>query len=427
MTELSSVMSGFSGAALCLISLFLVIGQLRAVYRLSGSGRKGMFALSACNLIFGFMLFTMLMDFARYTEKPEMHGALLAFQKSLYHMPWLICAAAEAASAVILGICLIAAARHRSSHLSADDIREAINRMPEGIAVSATDGTVLLSNLKMNELNRLLTGRALYNIGRLWQTVTEGGEEQSGRYLIPTAKGSVWMFAREPLLIGEREYSRLTASDVTERYRIIEELRRNNAHLLELRSRMKAVTDLSGDMFIAQEESAARVALHNQLGQVLLMCRHYFEHEQDSDPVMVYMTTRQMNLFLLGEAEEPIREQGDDLQQALSMTQSIHVKAELTGGVPQNETARGILAMAIRECAANTVKHAEGDTLYADIQRKGSDFVFTLKNNGKAPKDVVTESGGLLSLRKSVEAAGGEMRIESLPHFILTIRIHSNG
>ena len=210
---------------------------------------------------------------------------------------------------------------------------------------------------------------------------------------------------------------------MTERYRIIEELRRNNAHLMELRSRMKAVSDLSGDMFIVQEESAARVALHNQLGQMLLMCRHYFEHEQDSDPAMVYMTARQMNLFLLGEAEEPVRVHGDDLQQALAMTQSIHVKVGITGDVPQEQSAREILSMAIRECAANTVKHAEGDSLTVDIVREDQSVVFILTNNGISPKTVITESGGLLSLRNSVESAGGEMLIESQPRFILTVRI----
>ena len=39
------------------------------------------------------------------------------------------------------------------------------------------------------------------------------------------------------------------------------------------------------------------------------------------------------------------------------------------------------------------------------------------------PKQKIEESGGLLALRKEVEAAGGEMIVDSLPEFRLTIRL----
>ena len=45
----------------------------------------------------------------------------------------------------------------------------------------------------------------------------------------------------------------------------------------------------------------------------------------------------------------------------------------------------------------------------------------TVTNNGRPPKGPVAESGGLLSLRRSAEAAGGQMRIQSLPAFSLTL------
>ncbi|MBQ2203921.1 MAG: ATP-binding protein, partial [Oscillospiraceae bacterium] len=67
------------------------------------------------------------------------------------------------------------------------------------------------------------------------------------------------------------------------------------------------------------------------------------------------------------------------------------------------------------------VKHAEGDRLFAAITRTAAGTVMTVTNNGRPPKGPVAESGGLLSLRRSAEAAGGQMRIQSLPAFSLTL------
>ena len=208
---------------------------------------------------------------------------------------------------------------------------------------------------------------------------------------------------------------------MTERYRVTEELKVKNAHLQEIRRRMQAVSDLSGDMFVAQEEAAARAALHNQLGQVLLMGRHYLEHPDDTDANLVYITTTQMNSFLLGEYKEPTRHKDDLLTEVLWMARSIGVTVDINGSLPEQASARTILAHAIQECAANCVKHAKGDRLMVTI----SDKEIVITNNGKPPKGEIAESGGLLSLRRSAEEAGGTMTVKSQPEFKLTIQLNS--
>ena len=105
------------------------------------------------------------------------------------------------------------------------------------------------------------------------------------------------------------------------------------------------------------------------------------------------------------------------------MAGSIGVRVEWKGAPPEGGKQRTLLAAAIRECAANAVKHAEGDALRVEIRENGEGISVTITNNGKPPKAPVTESGGLLSLRRTVEAAGGEMTVQSLPAFSLTIKI----
>ena len=100
------------------------------------------------------------------------------------------------------------------------------------------------------------------------------------------------------------------------------------------------------------------------------------------------------------------------------MGKSIGVRAEIHGELPEEPAHRILLAHAVQECAANAVKHAEGDRI--EITVSGQDFRIT--NNGKPPKAPVAESGGLLSLRRSVEEAEGTMTVESSPVFILSVR-----
>ena len=258
---------------------------------------------------------------------------------------------------------------------------------------------------------------------RFIEQLMDSGEEQNGQYIIILPRGDVWLFARRKLTAGVREYDQLTAADVTERYRITEELKAKNEHLQELQTRMKAVSELSGDMFVAQEEANARSALHNQLGQVLLMGRHLLVHPENTDAKMVCIATKQMNAILLGEYKGPVPEAEDLLRQTAAMAKSIGVTVELSGTIPESESVRIILAHAVQECAANTVKHASGDCLTVEVADDGDSTSFVIANNGEPPKAVIVESGGLLSLRRSIEAAGGTMTVLSEPEFLLSVKM----
>lgn len=44
-----------------------------------------------------------------------------------------------------------------------------------------------------------------------------------------------------------------------------------------------------------------------------------------------------------------------------------------------------------------------------------------LSNNGHSPAGEIRETGGLKNLRHMVESAGGDMKIESMPRFVLRV------
>jgi hypothetical protein len=423
MTALDTLYGAGPWYLLCLVSLSLLIwAQIALIRTLREKRGKWLALLSLAAALLAFVLFIILMDYGHSLSSEHYYAP---FQRMLFALPWLLYFGTE----LLLGALLLCAEReyrrHRKTHLTADAIRQTVNLLPEGIAISDSLGTVRLANLKMESLCRTLTGEVLSDAERFLKKLHKQSVGLGGQLLVKTDAGEVWLFEEESITVDEEPYRQLTARDVTELYLIIEELKEKNVRLLDIQRRMRAASDLSGDMFVAEEQAKARAALHNQLGQVLLMGQHYISRPENTDPKLVYTVTRQMNRFLLGEAEEPYAEGQDALAEAVSMAKSIGVAVHLNGDMPQEAHIREIIAQAIIECAANTVKHAEGDSVSAELVGGEDGFRAVITNSGRPPKRPVAESGGLLSLRRKTEAAGGTMHVESSPAFVLTLYIPS--
>ncbi len=417
--------------AIELTALALVIGGLIVLINTLRTQRgKRLAFLTGLNMTGIFLLFLILMDCARYAYLTEPDPRYQFFQVALFEAPWWLYAAMEVLFGLLLGWFFRNDFQYRRSHLTPEAIHETVDLLPEGICISSADGTVRLSNLQINTVCRQMTGGVLSDAVRFQEQIETAGEKQGEEILVRMPDGTIRRFSRDKLTENGEIYDRITVTDVTAQYRVTEELQKKNERLRDIQRRMKEVSELSGDMFIAREEANARATLHNQLGQVLLMGRYTLEHPESTDANMVLTATREMNRFLLREAEvlteaeTEVNNLGEDLlQQTLAMVKSIGVTAEIHGEMPNDSTRRVLLAHAIQECAVNTVKHAEGDWINAELKKEGVSLTVRITNNGKAPKGIVAESGGLLSLRRSVEEVGGRMTVESQPVFVLHLTL----
>lgn len=422
MTELYAIIDTWIWYLLGIISLILLAGSISVLFRAVFDSRdKRPIAVAAANIVIALCVFIVLMDCSSYTKIKELH-IFLPFEEMLFALPYMFYTGAEFVSGVLLLICIRDSAIYRKLNLTADSTKEALDILPEGIVISSPDGMIRLSNLKMNELSKMISGELPKDAKRFWNSVSNKGKEQGGKFIMRIDE-TTWLFEKNKLDVDGSHFEQITATDVTDKYKIIDELESKNEHLQDIRRRMQAVSDLSGDMFVAQEEAAARAAVHNQLGQVLLMGQHYIRNRDTTDPKVVYAATKQMNQFLLGESKESQLGEKDTLKHACNLAKRIGVKVVINGEEPQDIAVRNLLSQAISECAANTVKHAEGDEVTIDIAKDNNKTVITITNNGKPPKNAISESGGLLSLRRNIESIGGVMMLEYTPNFKLTLKV----
>ena len=315
----------------------------------------------------------------------------------------------EALMAAVLAVEARDILRYRKNHVTPDSVKQAMDLLPVGIAFGDADGTVLFRNLVMDRLSAALTGKLFTD----WHAfmAAAGGEKVS-------AEGRVWQ-----IRLSETPGSsvqQFTATDITGQAGILNDLQAKNRKLRDIRLRLKIYNRQAERIVIAQELLTARMTVHDMLGSVLLESRHSMNDPASIDEELLLQALRNANTYLLREYE------GDDtavdpLTEAVGTARAIGVKTDLTGVPPAEDGPREVLAAAVRECAANCVKHAEGDRLQVDARRTDAGYTFTLCSNGRPPSGPVRETGGLLSLRTLVENRRGVMRVEDTPAFRLVI------
>ncbi len=421
MKPLQSIILTSYGHFIVGFSLLLITGQLFVtLWAFSQRRTKNSCCMQTLMLVLDFIL-VLFLFYGVFETRWHRADQYIAPAKWFFSLP----------GAVVFGLeCLLLLAavlffqdnkRYEKGHPTRAAIKQALDLMPVAVCFGDGNGRIALMNLGMQTLCRALTGWGSTDIQTLWKAVTEKGTEQNGRYLVEN--GQTYLFAISMVQAGDRRFEQVTATDVTSQYRTTLQLQEQNRRLRELQRRMRAYSAEAADLAMDQEILAARVAVHDEMGHVLLQGRYYLEHPEAVDGAGLLTLLRQTNETLLYEAEQPDDTVTDLVQAALRMAQHIGVNVEMTGTCPEDEACRGILAQAIRECAANTVKHADGSRLDVTFEEDPFDRIFTIQSDGAVPKTPIRPKGGLLSLQHAAEAVGGTLEIRSAPVFTIQIRL----
>ena len=398
-----------------LITASLLAMMLRSVRERHGKAR--IFAALLC-FVFNFFVLTVMLDYSYNALIRDRIRILCITEIRIIGLPWLIYAGTEMISAAVIFFYARYFKEYRETHLTSDAIRQTVDHLPTGLTISEPDGTVLLANLSATELCRKLTGELLSDAKRFWQFI----EDRSEDHLIRTADGEVWQLTKSGIIIEGSEYDQITATDMTEQYRVTDELSRKNLHLREVQERMKTVAAKELSLVTDREIMNARMTVHDRMGAVLLSGKYYLDHPEDVKEEELLRLLEFNNRFMLGEAEQP-ENRSDLLGEAIRAAKRIGVTVEISGKLPESGSAESIIAQAIDQCSANTVRHAGGDLVRAVITEDETQIIVSFSNNGNVPEGPVMETGGLSDLRKAVESAGGGMTVQSEPAFLLTVKL----
>ena len=333
--------------------------------------------------------------------------------------PWLIFAAVIILVAVHFAAALPREYRRKKNELSPFSIKEATDSLPMGICFADPDGTIILCNNRMRRLSFALCGHELQIKSDLENALTLPDRSVTVRddcYILPDQ--TVWQFRTQSITVdGDDRWQQITAHNVTELYNGYRQQEKINEELKEVNRKLKGMYERMEDDVKEKESLELKVYIHDSIGRSLLTIRDIIDSGQDTDRKI---ETLQEAVSMLTSNRVTLVGTMEEMKQT---AKALGVAVKTEGYLPCDTAAEELTVAAAKECVTNCIKHADGNEVYIRIAERSERYDITITNNGKAPTEPIKEGSGLLSLRRRIESAGGEMHTAHKPRFALLITL----
>ena len=305
--------------------------------------------------------------------------------------------------------------------LSPMSVRQALDDFGTGICYSDSAGRIVLMNRAMREM----VSEVSENSGELPQTMDEirktleGFRDPETDDIYRLGKSRIFRIRSGEMDSSLSGFVRMTAQDVTELYRAADVLEEENRKLEETNARMRTMFDRLSDRVREQEALELKMKVHNEIGSSLISISELMEKGASRDLDAQMRVLRNAVSYFTGErTEEPKSFEEICLQAA-----ELGVALKLEGSLPEDSAAAALTALAARECVTNCIRHAKGSEVRVRISVTDHGYRVSITNDGLPPAGPIREGGGLSALRRSVEEAGGSMRILDEPGFELLLEL----
>ena len=425
MTPFKDIVHDLLGVFLQSCFVLLIIGQV-AVCVYAFAHRRGTLykILNLLYLCVSGWILSLILDGtfrAGYLGKPREFPRAVEF---VYSLPWWIFAAAIIAETVVLILLTAEIKRRFDNSISYTSVKEALDLLPDGMGYYLPGGTPVLVNKSMTKLSKPLTGDAFANPGLLWEKAERISQSDAPPLLLPLPNGGTYLLSRDEVKQEKENFVRLTSEDISEPYRITEELRSKRAALEDLRRRYNEYSRHMIELERTRTIISARADVHSELGHALLLAKSYLNGSDNTDNKTLLASLRRINALLInGSDKEP------DLRPcstAIHKAEEIGVSVSVDGALPDEGDSEILLARAIDECSSNAAKHSAATQMTVRLERTKDGIAADISHNGKSSDHNQQESGGLRLLRYEIESAGGRMQISHAPRFTVIIELPDN-
>ncbi len=313
---------------------------------------------------------------------------------------------------------------------SAKMIKKAIDSYPGGICFSALDGRVILVNEKMNKLVLELTGHTILNAKTAWNELTNfadnGKAEKLTQFWLPKdpdnenesthqqlffrfSDSSVWHFV---LRFLDSNTIQIEAAEITELYRLSEELFENTIRLQEMQKRQKALLNSIVKVNLNKEILAAKMHIHDELGHCLLATAKAITEESLAENADTLRESWNSTIRDFSNIPMVWTVPASSLQSELmQVAELIGCRVVFLGEQPKSRKALQLLYAAVREALTNAVRHADATELMVKIEQRKECYHIEISDNGGVTVSKITEGNGLSALRQRLEQEGASLKV----------------
>ena len=305
-------------------------------------------------------------------------------------------------------------------------IKEAFDNLPTGVCFFNEAGLPVLCNYAMHRFSFAVCGKDVQYITDLEHCLEEDfvplADVKKVELVFVLQGGRAWRLEKRTFTneSGHR-YTQYIATDVTELHKNQVELQEDNEQLRRVQSDLQILS--SNVVTVTREEEIlnTKMRVHDEMGRCLVEARKYLSEDRTESIPDNVISAWQKAVSMIKYNNETADE--DMLSQIRKTCEFVKLDYVQTGILPLEETTAYILTCAVRECVTNAVRYADATELYADFSESKDEATVIVYNNGNPPEGEIVEGGGLSTLRRRVERAGGSMTVQSLPRFRLTVTV----
>jgi anti-sigma regulatory factor (Ser/Thr protein kinase) len=303
-------------------------------------------------------------------------------------------------------------------------IKEAFDNLPTGVCFFNEAGLSVLCNRAMHRFSFAVSGKDVQFVTDLADLLDEDfipiDGTVKGSNIFTLQSGRAWQLEKCTVTDEKGgEYTQFVALDVTDLQRRRMELTEENNQLRRTQAELKKLSASVVTVTREEEILNTKMCVHDEMGRCLVEARKYLRESSDVPESVIHSWRRAVSMLKYN------NEASDDdmLSQVRQTCESVRLCFKQIGALPKEEEAAYLLTCAVRECVTNAVRYADASELYADFSETEENATVIVANNGKQPNGEIVEGGGLSTLRRRVERAGGSMIVQSLPKFKLTVTV----
>lgn len=153
-----------------------------------------------------------------------------------------------------------------------------------------------------------------------------------------------------------------------------------------------------------------KMRIHDQLGNAILRTRTYLRDPNLTKQYVeeiLFVWENTIKAFEENLYEAKPSEEGS-FAEVLKQAEAFGLELTIKGRFP---TGNALAVRAVREAMYNSIRHAYANHMMVDSYKAGDGYHIRISDDGIVKDENITEGGGLTSLRKAIEEAGGSMTV----------------
>lgn len=306
-----------------------------------------------------------------------------------------------------------------------DIIKESFDHLPIAICFFDSQGIARLINHQMLDIMNALRSDGIQTLDELRNALQDSNIHciNSELHIYEFSEDMIIRFTKDNIVTRDnKQFTQVIGTNVTELIRRQNQLKEENEKLTETNNRLRKLFEQMPDIIREEETLEMKLRVHDDIGHSILAARRALLQNASLDELKESASLWKQSISILYRSNEIVNKESL-IDTAIHRAKEMGVKVLITGTLSTQEKLKEITSLAIRECAANCVRHADGTELYILFVEGKDKLNMTITNNGITPKEEIHEGGGLSMLRRYIEEINGEMIIQSSPNFALKISL----